>query len=68
MNYKRSSSKNKNPVSDKCTRLSPITIKPNLKELKEDVIEGEQIKTKKNIVNPKMWPVYAMYRKIFSAT
>lgn len=68
MSYKRSSSKNKNEIPEKCSRLSPIPIKPNFKELKEDVVDNEQNKNKKTIINPKMWPVYAMYRKIFSAS
>lgn len=73
-NKKRTSSKSRgvHTSTDKNSRNSPLSKQLNFKELKEEGMENEGSQStmamKKNIANPKMWPIYFNYRKIFSAS
>ena len=63
---KRSSSKTKGVSGEKLPSMQPVLSNIG-KAIKAEVGEEEgPIKKKKPLANPKMWPIYHNYRKMFS--
>ena len=61
---KRSSSKTKGFSQEKAS-MTQQGIANIGKDVKEE-LEGEEGKKKRVLANPKMWPIYTNYRRIFS--